>query len=108
MPPSSAHERRIQNLEAATANLSASVATIVAKSDTILSEIKTLATAFSSHVKDDDSVALRVHDFEVAAKTEVAKTERRSTSVSSALYLAVFTVAGDITLQILTHFHVIP
>lgn len=112
MPASAtAHERRIQALEATTSGLSSAVMLMTAKSDTILAELRTLGTTLSVHVKEDSAVHLRVHDMEQAAKATATQAEEsavRGRNVQSALWLAGLTVAGDVVLQLLTHLHLIP
>jgi hypothetical protein len=84
---------------------------MTAKSDTILSELRTLGASLTAHVKEDSAVHLRVHDMEQAAKAatiQARESASRGRNVQSALWLAVFSVAGDVVLQLLTHLHLIP
>lgn len=111
----SAHERRIQNLETTTAALSSGFATVNAKLDAMLVELRGLVLNLTTHTKEDAAVALRVHDLEQAsalgiehAKSAEKRAEERGNNVKNAMWLAIFTVAGDVVLQLLTHFHLIP
>lgn len=110
--------RRVSNLEAQTAGLAAqtssltqSLSLVSAKSDTILVEIRNLTSGLTSHIKEDTAVALRVHDLE-RASLEAARRDddaaEKGKNLKAALWLAVFTVAGDVVLQLLTHLHLIP
>jgi 50S ribosomal subunit-associated GTPase HflX len=110
-PANTAHERRIQALEATTSGLSSAVMLMTAKSDTILSELRTLGAGLTAHVKEDSAVHLRVHDIEKAAeaaKQQAKEAASRGRNVQSAIWLAGLTVAGDVVLQLLTHLHLIP
>lgn len=110
--------RRVQNLEAQTAGLTAQTSALTqnlslvsAKTDTILVELRNMSSSLAVHAKEDAAVALRVHDLERASLEATARardTAEKGKNVKAALWLAIFTVAGDVVLQVLTHTHLIP
>jgi uncharacterized protein YoxC len=116
-PTNSDIVRRVQNLEAQTAGLTAQTSALTqnlslvsAKTDTILVELRSLTSALNTHAKEAAAVALRVHDLERAsleASARAAESATKGQNVKAALWLAVFTVAGDVVLQLLTHLHLI-